>query len=381
MPQDFRQEMENCRFDDREPALQSGSMSAPAQNSTSTSTPGVFEALSGFGNWCKRNPVQAVLLAGLVGAFVWFFAGAQFSNGGTKSIYLWAFEAWNTENDLEHGSLILPGAIVVAWLFFRDFADAEKRGSWWGLVPLFFGIGLFVLGVRMQQPRIPMAALPFLIAGCVWCIWGWKVTRIALFPCALLFFMVPIGFLLSHTEPLQRIVASVVTTLSNIVGIGVDRDGVKLLAKDGSFQCEVAGGCSGIRSIMAMTLLSFIYVQFNLREPWKKVLTFAMTLPFAVFGNIIRVFTIVLASKWFGQEIGTGPWHNVSGFVVTIPIAVGAMILFGDLLNRDWSGVKEVLLAKDSVEPAKRSVESGSNETAPAAEKPRPSAAPISYDY
>src|SRR4029434_6870994 len=146
--------------------------------------------------------------------------------------------------------------------------------------------------------------------------------------------------------------ASVVTAFSNRVGIGVDRDGVKLLARDGSFQCEVAGGCSGIRSIRAMTLLSFVYVHFNLREPWKKLLTFAMTLPFAVIGNIFRVFTIVLASKWFGQSVGTGPWHNISGFVVTIPIAVGAMILFGDLLNRDWSGFKEVLLAKDAPAPS-----------------------------
>ena len=52
-----------------------------------------------------------------------------------------------------------------------------------------------------------------------------------------------------------------------------------------------------------------------------KVLLFAMSLPFAVLGNIARVFTIVLASKFFGQAIGTGPWHDISGFIVTIPIA------------------------------------------------------------
>ena len=196
--------------------------------------------------------------------------------------------------------------------------------------------------------------------------------------------MVPLGFLLGYTEPLQRLVATVVTGMSNLVGIGVTRDGVKLLAQDGSFQCEVAGGCSGIRSIMAMTLLSFIYVHFNLREPWKKVLTFAMTLPFAVIGNIFRVFTIVLASKWFGESVGTGPWHNISGFVITIPIAVGAMILFGDLLNKDWSGVKGVLLAKDK--PSGDEELSGNSSSEDVSPTPKPSASrpaqgPISYDY
>jgi exosortase len=328
--------------------------------------------------------VQAVLLAGLLGTLMWFYCGYNPLSNGAMSFFRWTHEAWNTENDLEHGWFILPGAIVVAWLHREQFAEAGKRPSWLGLLPMLFGIFVFVAAVRTQQPRLALVGLPFLILGCVWCLWGWAVTRVAAFPCALLFFMIPIGFLLGHTEPLQRLVASVVTNISNLVGIGVDRDGVKLLARDGSFQCEVAGGCSGIRSIMAMTLLSFIYVHFNLREPWKKLLTFCMTLPFAVIGNIFRVFTIVLASKWFGEKVGTGPWHNISGFVITIPIAVGAMILFGDLLNRDWSGLKEVLLAKDAPAPTgERPGDGASGESAPAPKRAasRRPRGPISYDY
>lgn len=357
-------------------------MSAPAQASTSTPTPTVREALIRFGSWCARNATQAVLLAGVVGTLVWFFVGYKPLGNGSMSFFRWTHEAWNPENDLEHGWLIFPGAVVVAWLHFRQFAEAEKRPSWLGLLPMGMGIFLFVVAVWAQQPRLALVALPLLIGSCLWCLWGWPVARVAAFPCALLLFMVPVGFLLGHTEPLQRLVASVVTNVSNLVGIGVDRDGVKLLAKDGSFQCEVAGGCSGIRSIMAMTLLSFIYVHFNLREPWKKVLTFAMTLPFAVIGNIVRVFTIVLASKWFGESVGTGPWHNISGFVVTIPIAVGSMILFGDLLNRDWSGVKNVILAKDApVSDNELSESAGSSEVASKPTAPRPAQGPISYDY
>jgi exosortase len=361
-------------------------MSTPAQPTPSNSTPKVKEALGLFWKWCLRHPVQAALLAGMAGVVAWFFCGYRPLSNGAMSFFRWSHEAWNTENDLEHGWLILPGAIVVAWLHYGNFAEAEKRPSWLGLLPLLFGILLFVIAVWTLQPRLALIGLPFMIFGCVWYLWGWPVARVAMFPCTLLFFMVPIGFLLSHTVPLQRLVASAVTTLSNLVGIGVERDGVKLLALDGSFQCEVAGGCSGVRSIMAMTLLSFIYVHFNLREPWKKLLTFAMTLPFAVFGNIVRVFTIVLASKWFGESIGTGPWHNISGFVITIPIAVGAMILFADTLNRDWSGLKGVLLARDTPAPASEKpgdTVGPSDEAAPVA-KPtgsRPAQSPISYDY
>jgi exosortase/archaeosortase family protein len=134
----------------------------------------------------------------------------------------------------------------------------------------------------------------------------------------------------------------------------------------------VAGGCSGIRSLIAMTMLSLLYAHFNERVPWKKAAIFAMTLPFTVLGNIVRVFTIVLVSKWFGQEVGTGPWHDISGFVITIPIAVGAMMGFHELLGIDLSR-RVARVAKPPPAAAKAD--------APAEGKPAPPSSPVSYDY
>jgi exosortase len=179
--------------------------------------------------------------------------------------------------------------------------------------------------------------------------------------------MVPLGALLSSTGPLQLLVASVVHKMCTLVGLGIERDGIKLLSSDPVFFCEVAGGCSGIRSIMAMTMLSAVYVHFTQKELWKKVVIFAFTLPFAVLGNIFRVFTIVLVARFISVSIGTGPYHDISGFLVTIPIAVWAMVTLGNLLNRDWSSV-----ARKALAPA----------PPVATEKGRPDApTPISYDY
>jgi exosortase len=224
-----------------------------------------------------------------------------------------------------------------------------------------------------------LVALPALVVGSVWFLWGRECARIALFPALLTLFIIPIGFLLGHTEPLQRLVAGIVEKMSYLVGITVNRDGVKLVSPDGSIQCEVAGGCSGIRSIVAMTMLSLLYVHFSDRPFWKKALIFAMTLPFAVLGNVFRVFTIILVSKWFGSAAGTGPWHDISGFVVTIPIAVMAMIWFGELLDREWTPLKEKLLARDA--PRVALAAAPSSDAGEAAEKPASPSSPISYDY
>lgn len=353
-------------------------MSAPASSTRkpdSRAPETVLDGLRCLGRWCAANPVDALLIATLIGTLVWFYCGYKpVIPHDPHSFWRWAREAWNEGNDLEHGPLILPGAIVVAWLQREEFAAAVKRSSWVGLVPLLVGVFIFVVAARAQQARYALVALPVLIVGCVWFLWGWPVARIASFPCLLLLFMVPIGFILGHTEPLQRLVASVVTGVSNLVGIGVDRDGVTLMAKDRSFQCEVAGGCSGVRSLIAMTMLSLLYTHFNERRFWKKAAIFAMTLPFTVLGNIVRVFTIVLVSKWFGQSVGTGPWHDISGFIITIPIAVGAMVGFHELLNLDLSKFTSQL-TKPASPPTP-------TEPAVAEErKPQSPSSPISYDY
>jgi exosortase len=356
---------------------------APSRDQPKSTAPDtVGEALRRFWAWCTTDPLAAALLIASLGTLVWFFCGYKpIGTGDPHSIWRWAREAWNEGNDLEHGPLILPGAIVVAWLQRRDFAAAPKRESWAGLVPLLLGIFIFIVAARAQQARYALVALPLLIGGAVWFVWGWPKARVAAFPCILLLFMVPVGFILGHTAPLQNLVASVVAGVSNLVGVGVNRDGVSLIAKDGSFHCEVAGGCSGVRSLIAMTMLSLLYAHFNERTTWKKFAIFSATLPFTVIGNIVRVFTIVLVSKWFGQDVGTGPWHDISGFIITIPIAVGAMIGFHELLELDWSGWVKTITSPAVPRPRAAATTTTPSDTTPTGETKPPASSPISYDY
>ena len=331
----------------------------------------VSEAFAALGKWCTRRPFDAALLVGVLGTLIYFFGFYDYAMAGTKSTMVWASEAWNSNNDLEHGWLIFPAAIVVGWFHREEIMALPKRGSWTGLLMVLFGVFTFVVGIRTLQPRIALVALPMLIFGSAWMLWGWAVARKIAFPCVLLLFMIPVGFILNHTEPLQRLVASVVEKMCDLLGLSIDRNGVTLMAADGSFQCEVAGGCSGIRSLMAMTLLSAVYVHFTQNTLWKKLFIFACSLPFAVIGNIARVFTIVLFSKFISVSVGTGPYHDISGFLVTIPIALFLMVQLGNLLSRDWSDtIGRFLQPPPPDGPA-----------TPGQGKATPAKSPISYDY
>jgi exosortase len=333
----------------------------------------VLEGFQAVRAWCARSPAQAALLAGCFAVLVYFFGFYKVFTNGALTTARWAYEAWNAENDLQHGPLILPGALVVAWMHREAFARAKKRGSVMGLFVVLAGVLAFLVAVWTLQPRIAIMALPMLLWGSVLFLWGWEVARLAAFPAVLLLFMVPVGFLLAHTEPLQQLVASVVHQMTSLLSLGINRDGVKLFATNPAFQCEVAGGCSGIRSLMAMTLLSALYVHFTQKELWKKVLIFCFALPGAVIGNILRVFTIVLFARFIDPEIGTGVYHDVSGFLVTIPIAMWLMLRFGDLLNREWIAAP----APAATAPKK----SATAAPAASASRAKPSPSPISYDY
>src|SRR5258708_6052080 len=165
---------------------------AQAAQSSPPAPPTFGEEMARLGRWCRANPVPAALLTVLLGGLVYFFAVQKLFTGGSLTTWVWAYQAWNEGNDLEHGPGILPAAIVVAWMHREDFRRAVKAPSWLGLPIALAGVFLFVVAVWVQQPRVAIVSFPVLIFGGVLFLWGWPAARLAAFPCAFLCFMVPI---------------------------------------------------------------------------------------------------------------------------------------------------------------------------------------------
>ncbi len=319
-------------------------------------------ALSRFGKWCAANPAAAALLAGCAAAMVYFLGFFRAFANGSRSAAHWASEAWNSENNQEHSWFILPITIWLIWHHREDLQRARKEPSNAGLAWVLAGVGTFVLAVRTLQPRIAIFALPLLIYGGVRYLWGRETARVLIFPCLFMLFMVPVGGFVQGTVSLQLFVSSAVKWLSVLIGVRIEAVGTTLRALDGSFNFDIAEGCSGIRSLMAMITLSALYVHFTQRETWKQWVIFGGSMVFALIGNIGRVFSVVVVARFISEKIAGGLYHDYSGFVF-FPVAVGAMVGFAKLLNLDWRRV-----AADSLKP----------------EAPRPgqkSEGPVSYDY
>lgn len=315
-----------------------------------------------------------MLLVLIAGVLVYFYGFYDVFMNGSQSTAEWAWKGWNEENDQVHCRFLVPIILFLFWYRRADLAAAVKAPSARGLAFVIGGIVLFVLAVRCLQPRIAIVSVPLIVYGMAEYLGGRAFARIFIFPCLLMLFMIPIGGVIQGTVSLQLLASKTVGVLCGLLGIHVEIIGTTIHVDGHPF--EVAGGCSGIRSLMAMTMLAALYVYFTQRETWKKWVIFSCSILFALIGNIARLFSVVLVAKWWDPEIAGGAFHDITGYVVFFPAAVFSMVAFADLLNRDWSRTGSQIARRLTTPEAQAPAKAPEEETA--GRKP---ASPISYDY
>ncbi len=298
--------------------------------------------------WTQRHPLGGFLFAVILAILVYFFGFLPLFSGETLSTFRWGWQAWTPETNYEHARLIPLIALFLIWLSRDQLRVAQIGSSRWGWAFLGFGLFLFFAAARTLQARIALTALPFLLFGIVLYLWGRKVARILLFPIAFLLFMVPLNFLEQATSNLQFMETGAATAICNLIGIHVYSVGTTINAANEAFHFQVDEGCSGIRSLMAISMLSAIYGHLTQDRLWKKLLIFAAAIVFAIIGNAGRLVSIMIVARLFGQEVAGGTFHAMSGYL-SFPFAIAAMILFGKLLNLGRRQPKEPVTLPEPV--------------------------------
>lgn len=283
----------------------------------------------------SRKPFAKVLLFSISATLIVFFFVLKLYAG--MPIMGWAWSHWLPTMNQEHGKLVIPIAIALAYYHRKEIRNVSKEPSNWGLLSLVAGFVLVLLGTRALQPRITLLAIPFLIFGIVLFLWGRRVGGILAFPIGFIVFMIPVGALQQTSFRLQFLITGAVEALSALVGIKIEAVGTTLRAMNGAWGFDIAEGCSGIRSLVAIIMLTAIYT--HIFEPvwWKKIILLGLSIGFAIIANVGRVFTIILIAKMGYPELAGGIYHEYSGFI-SFPVALGAMLLCHKLLNLRSSG-------------------------------------------
>ncbi|MDQ2868936.1 MAG: exosortase/archaeosortase family protein [Verrucomicrobiota bacterium] len=295
--------------------------------------------------WSRRNVALAFLLAVVAALIVYFFGFVPLYAGRSQSIWTWAWLRYLPQYNQEHSKLIPLAIIFLLWYHRKRIAAAAGPGSNFGLIALFFGVAMYVVAARALQPRVALFGMPFLFYGIVMFVWGTKLARVLFFPIALLFFMIPLGAIEQMTFRLQFLIIGIVKMLSSLCGIALYTVGTTIQPVNNAWGFDIAEGCSGIRSLIAMIMITMLFV--HLCEPvfWKKIVLVAASVLFAVIGNAGRIFTITLIAQMGYPKFAGGIYHDWSSQLIFFPIALASMLGFAKLLNfREW-WAKKVPLA------------------------------------
>jgi exosortase len=201
-------------------------------------------------------------------------------------------DGWHQEEN-QQGWLVVPLAAFVIWMGWSHLRKIPIRGNVsGGLTVLGLALLIQVVGVWLGLNRSVSYSFVFALVGLSLYFLGTAMTVALAFPLAFLLFMVPTpgGVIDEISSPLQRFSASAVQSLSGLAGTPVHAEGVTLYLPGKNIQLEVAEGCSGLHSLTAMTMLAAIVAYF-MAVPlrWKWAL-FALSLPVALIGNIVRIF-------------------------------------------------------------------------------------------
>ncbi len=272
---------------------------------------------------------------------VFFFCVPKFSVRNVNPTLPWLFETWNKENQYyEHGWIVLA---VMGWFIYKAWKPMRQEpvkgslaGLWWVGLGIFFWVG----GFRAIQARAAVLSLPCFILGSVHYVRGWKSARHLMFPLSLFAFMIPVPGLEQATNSLAIFATQMAHKVGQLIGIDSIQFGTVLSAPPGQDwgSWKINDGCSGLRSLVALMLISYVYGMVVHRKWWERVVVFAAAIPIAIVANGFRIASILVVAQ-LSHTFAAATWHDYSGFF-SFGAALALLLLLSFIMRRGVRALK-----------------------------------------
>jgi exosortase len=290
---------------------------------------------SSFWKQLPHKLLFGILLLAWVALFQ-FWGNSSFGYYDTKSMFVWLNIDYGQTVDDEHGRIVPLIILTILWIKRDELLKAAGNIWWPAIALLVFSILLHLAGHSVQQVRVSAIAFALGLYALTGIVWGRQWMAKTFFPMCLLIFCVPLSTISETiTFPLRLFVTKISVGIAH-TGLGIDvyNAGSQIMAgHNNSPLYDVAPACSGMRSLVAMALITIIYAFLNFKSSWRRIAVIVSALPFAVLGNIARVTTVILVGEAFGKDAGA-MIEQKFGFL-TFGVAIGCMLGIGWLLREN----------------------------------------------
>ncbi len=225
--------------------------------------------------------------------------------------------------------------VLAGWLFYRRVyrlkALPQTTVSLAFLMPLMVAaIGFQAWAFYTRADDLEVPSLILVLCGILLARWGTSGVRALLLPLVFLLFAIPIPapLLLAIVFKLQIWTAEFAGWLLYILNLPALVSGDQILRATQTFQ--VIEGCSGMRSIITLSMLTFLMIDLFGRRGGHALLLLLAVVPVAFVLNGFRVLTIILNPH---SEIVA--IHNLQGIAILL---AGVLALYGVDTLLDWAG-------------------------------------------
>lgn len=264
-----------------------------------------------------------------------FLGNSTFGYIDSPSLFQWMYRCYTQpDSDDGHGMLIPFIVMFVLWRKRNELLALPRRPWVPAICFLALAILIHLLGFAAQQPRFSIVALFFGFYALVGLLWGADWLKATFMPFSIFAFCVPISTsetITNLTMPL-RLMATAISTWAahGVLGFEVTRRGTQILDATGVARYEVAAACSGIRSLISLFVLMTVFGMLNYRSGWRRLGLMLISVPLALFCNVLRLVSVIIAGQVFGVAASEVA-HEYSGFF-TYALAIACMVL----LSRWW---------------------------------------------
>lgn len=219
-------------------------------------------------------------------------------------------QVWWSNETFSHGLLILPISIWLIWRNRQVFSSTVLEPSWLGLAGFCVGAFGWLLGALADAHVVQHLGVVTMLVASIPMVFGLALSKRLMFPVLFLFFMVPAGEFLVPT--LMKQTADATIFALQMSGIPVYRENMHFTLPTGRW--SVVEACSGLRYVIAATVLAFMFAYLNYRSWIKKTFFVAVCLFVAVIANWARAYLVVLVGHFSGMKYGTGDDHIYYGW-------------------------------------------------------------------
>ncbi len=249
-----------------------------------------------------------------------------------SSAYAYLIATWS-KPDYNYCYLIPFIIFYLLWKRREDFRTIASSRSWWGLLPLVLGMGLYFVGDLGGEFFTLYLSSWLVVAGLCWLHLGWEKLKLVRFPLFLMLAMfTPPNFIYANVSLRLKLVSSRIGVwLLQNLGVSAYREGN--IIDLGFTRLQVVDACSGLRYLIPLIVLSILVAYFYKSAWWKKVVLVVSAIPISIFVNAVRIATVGLLYPVFGAKITSGFYHDLAGWVIFM-VSFGIMAIEMWLLNK-----------------------------------------------